>query len=89
MYPDSALVGVTGDFTSWRRHSGDDFWIDNDFCPRCGSRVVLRMKDQPGNFAISVGCFADPGFAAPKFIAWADSMHKWMLLPEEIEAKRR
>jgi hypothetical protein len=85
MYEDAALVKRNGPFTTWRRTDESGFWTEHDFCSKCGSRVVVRMLDQPGRFGISVGAFGDPDFQAPEVLIFSSMLHRWLPMPEGME----
>jgi hypothetical protein len=85
LYPATA-VAVNGEHKVWRRHGEAGRWIDNAFCPTCGGTVFFRMEAFPDTVGISVGCFADPGFARPDTVFWASRRHHWLTLPDGAEA---
>ena len=85
MFPAEAVVSYTGVFTTWRRTGETGFWTEHDFCTTCGSRLVIRMLDQPGRIGISVGNFTDPTFPAPAAMIWSSTLHNWLELPAGIK----
>ncbi|MGE4251865.1 MAG: GFA family protein [Parvibaculaceae bacterium] len=76
-FAESAIAGIEGDRRSWRRGSDAGRWIEQTFCPTCGSLVFMAGEAIPGEITVSVGCFADPDFAAPVKIFWEERRHRW------------
>jgi hypothetical protein len=85
-FDDSAVTALQGEYRSWRRHSLAGRWVESSFCTTCGSGVFRRVEAFPGKTAVSVGCFADPTFAAPARVYWSDKKHEWFLLPQGAQA---
>ena len=84
VYPEAAVT-VTGTHTIWRRTVESGRWLENAFCPTCGVSVSYRMEAWPGVVGISVGCFADPGFAPPEALYWNARRHHWLHFPDGVE----
>ena len=78
-------VKVSGERKSWRRTVDSGRWLETDFCPRCGVTVAYRMEAWPEAIGVPVGCFADPGFAKPTQLYWAQRLHHWLELPKDVE----
>lgn len=55
------------------------------FCPHCGSTVFYRLDAVPGEVAIPIGAFADPGFPAPTTSIYRVRQHPWVRLDGGIE----
>ena len=62
-------VGVAG---------SDDIAIDYHFCPTCGANVYRTMDGPFPMFAVAVGNFVDPGFAAPVVETHTVTRHHWV-----------
>ena len=45
----------------------------------------MRLEALPKIICVSVGCFADPSFAAPGRLHWSSRRHHWLDLPAGIE----
>ena len=81
-----AAVTLAGERRSWR-HSGDSGrWTETQFCPTCGVTVCFRSEGFAGLIGVSIGCFSDPDFSVPSKIYWSSRRHRWLALPEGIEA---
>ena len=73
-------VAVTGAYRTWRRRSDSGRFIENGFCPNCGTTVFFRGDGFPGMTGVAVGCFADRDFPRPDRLYWATRRHHWLLL---------
>jgi hypothetical protein len=76
----AADVSISGERKAWRRKGGSGSWIETDFCPTCGVGVSYRMEAWPEVIGVSAGCFADPDFAKPEKLYWAQRRHRWLEL---------
>ena len=47
----------------------------------CGSTVFWEPERRPGDLAIAVGAFADPGFPAPEKVVFDHRRHPWVQGP--------
>ena len=88
-WPKSALVSIAGKSTCWRRSSWKGRWIDNFFCPVCGSTVYWYAEATPDSIGISAGNFADPAFPPPTYAVWSESKHPWVTLPAGCKEHRQ
>jgi hypothetical protein len=80
-WPKSAVVAISGASACWRRSSWKGRWLDNYFCPVCGSTIYWYAEMSPGSIGISAGNFADPAFPAPQHAVWCESKHPWVKFP--------
>jgi hypothetical protein len=51
--------------------------ISFSFCPDCGGTVFWEAERVPGEIAVAVGTFADPGFPQPRHSVWERRQHPW------------
>ena len=84
VYPETA-VSASGKRQAWRRLGESGRWIENEFCPTCGTTVLGRIEVWPEVVAVAAGCFADPDFAEPEILYWASRQHRWLGFPEGTE----
>lgn len=84
-------VTIRGAHTSWR-HAGDSGrWVEDHFCPTCGTTVFFHAEGMPGEIGVPVGAFAEEdGTAhdsalAPQRVYWASRRRDWVLLPDGAE----
>ena len=54
--------------------------LEINFCPNCGSPVLLNIRRMPEIVSIKVGSFDDTSWFKPKANIWTDSAQAW--LPE-------
>lgn len=70
-------IAVDGEPRRWRRGSDAGRWVEHCFCARCGSLLYMAAEALPDAVVISVGAFADPGFAAPDALYRSARRHPW------------
>ncbi|MFQ3786504.1 GFA family protein [Halomonas sp. A29] len=80
IYADTALIGQKGETRSWRRTGESGKWLEQHFCATCGSVVFMRAEALGEALSVSVGCFEDPSFPAPRVVYWPNRKHKWLQL---------
>ena len=88
-WPKSACRSIEGEAKLWRRSSDAGRWLDNYFCPVCGSTVYWYAEFAPDEIGVSAGNFADPGFPAPTSAVWDSCRHPWVKLPAGLAAARQ
>ena len=88
-------VTISGAHTAYR-HTGDTGgWVENHFCPVCGTKVFFSALGFPGALGVPVGCFADEADFArdaaltPQRIYWAERKREWVKGPEGAEEVER
>ena len=81
-WPKTLLVAIEGESKVWRRGSDAGRWIDNYFCPTCGSSLYWYAEAMPDMIGISAGNFADPNFEPPTYAVWNETKHPWVKFPE-------
>jgi hypothetical protein len=80
-WPKSAVKEIKGPSTVWRRHSWNGRWLDNYFCPVCGSTLYWYAEFSPDRIGINAGNFCDPGFPPPQYAVWSETKHPWVTFP--------
>lgn len=78
-------VTITGRSTEYVLTGDSGSKATFHFCPTCGATVYYTAEFMPGNVAIPVGAFADPGFPSPTISVYEERMHGWVHMPEGIE----
>lgn len=81
LFAEEAVLAIEGEYRAWHRRGESGGWVEQCFCPVCGSPVFGRAEAQPGIVQISVGCFADADFEPPRRLYWAGERHAWMRWP--------
>ncbi|SDW17496.1 GFA family protein [Lysobacter enzymogenes] len=72
-----AQLRIEGGARAWRRGSDAGRWVEQHFCPHCGTLVYMTAESLPDGAVVSAGCFADPEFAAPGRLYRASRKHGW------------
>jgi hypothetical protein len=80
-----SVIEDEGERRRFRRITDNGLWIDQIFCPTCGTLVYMEAEVMPGALAVSVGCFAAPDFPPPAALFWARRKHGWYELDGAIE----
>ncbi|MBT7755741.1 MAG: GFA family protein, partial [Rhodospirillaceae bacterium] len=52
--------------------------LEINFCPNCGSPVLLNILSKPDIVSIKVGSFDDTSWFNPTLSIWGDSAQAWM-----------
>lgn len=81
-----AAATVAGESHSFRSLSDTGRWQDWHFCPVCGVDVFSLLQSMPDTILIRAGCFTDPEFPAPPKFYWSSKRHRWLAIPEGVEA---
>jgi hypothetical protein len=81
-----AITHIEGDRRVWRRGSDAGRWVEQTFCPTCGTLVYMEGEALPGAIVVSVGCFADMTFAPPAAVFWASRRHLWYNPTEGVQS---
>ena len=68
-YAKTAVVSITGERRSWRRGSDAGRWIEQTFCPTCGTPLFMD---------------ADSDFAPPSALFWSRRRHGWYDLADGV-----
>jgi hypothetical protein len=86
LFPSKAVT-VAGERKPWRHIGDSGRWIETMFCPTCGVGIGFHAEGIPDMTGVSVGCFSDPDFAPPTRFYWASRRHKWLGLPDSVDAQ--
>lgn len=82
-YTKAALLHDHGPRRAWRRGSDAGRWVEQTFCPTCGTVVFMTAEALPDHFVVSAGCFADPSFAPPVALYGLTRRHGWYELTDK------
>jgi hypothetical protein len=55
-----------------------------EFCARCGSYMVFRSEDSPGEVSVNTASFDDPGAFPPRMHIHAESRIAWFQTADEL-----
>src|SRR5688500_5041139 len=65
IFGDEEVVTTEGEGRRWRRTSASGRWLDQTFCPNCGTVLWMTAEALAGARSVSAGCFRDPDFPPP------------------------
>jgi hypothetical protein len=82
IFADEAVRGIVGEARSWRRISDLGRWIDQHFCPACGTLLYMSAEALPGAISVSMGCFVERDSPPPVAIHNLHRAAQWL----ELEA---
>jgi len=84
-------ITFTGTAPSVYRHVSDlsGRWLDQFFCPRCGTNLGMMLEAVPGIRSIAAGTFDDPAWLKPTGVPFRHlflrSDHGWADVPVDME----
>jgi hypothetical protein len=88
-YPEAQVRAVEGRAKQHVRTADSGRTVTFQFCPDCGGTVFWRAEGAPGQIAVAVGTFAEPGFAPPRYSVHERSRHAWTSAIGALEMERR
>ncbi len=65
VFADEAVAAADGEARRWRRTGDAGRWLEQVFCPTCGTVVWMTGEGLPGAVSVSVGCLRDLAFPPP------------------------
>jgi len=84
-------VDIPADALKSHRHISDESgrWLDQQFCPDCGTNIGITLEAVPGIRTIAAGTFDDPSWIDPakhkfRYVFMRSAQH-WSELPEGAE----
>lgn len=77
LYSRRAVVFDEGDRRRFRRITDAGMWMDQIFCPACGTIIYMEAEVIEDKLVVSIGCFGEPDFAPPASIFWSRRRHDW------------
>lgn len=83
-FSNDSIVAVEGDSRTWRRGSDAGRWVEQTFCPTCGTLVFMTGEGLSNAIVVSVGCFNDPQFERPAALHRTARRHGWYEVEEGI-----
>lgn len=84
VFAHEAIDRIDGERRTWRRGSDSGRWVEQTFCPTCGTLLFMEGEGLPGAITVSVGSFADPDFAPPAKMFRTVRSHGWYALDAGI-----
>lgn len=84
IYANATVNAISGDRRKWRRGSESGQWVDQIFCPECGTLVYMEAEGLNDAISVSVGCFEEPDFPSPTAFHRTSRRHQWYMLTEAV-----
>lgn len=73
-----AVREMVGDVRSWRRIGDAGRWVDQHFCPGCGTLLYMTAEALNGAISVSMGCFVERDFPRPAAIHNLHRAPQWL-----------
>ncbi|MCR4264775.1 GFA family protein [Nitratireductor sp. ZSWI3] len=89
IYPKAAIASQKGEVKSWRRIGPSGGWMEQHFCPVCGSIVFMTAEVLKDAISLSAGCLEDPDFPPPQMLHWPERRHRWLCMEGIAGADRQ
>ena len=83
-YPADQIT-IKGNSRHFERPTDEGNIFGAFFCPTCGSTVYAQSGKHPTMIGVPVGAIGDPEYPAPVRSVWEQSMHRWVMVPGEIQ----
>jgi hypothetical protein len=83
LYPKAQVEIKSGSLQGYSYDSDSGNTLEINFCPKCGSPVLLNMSMAPDLVSIKVGTFDDTSWFNPAVNIWTDSRQPWFKLDPE------
>jgi hypothetical protein len=71
-------LSVTGKLKGYEYAGDSGNSLEINFCPECGSPVLLMIGAMPDIVSIKVGSFDDTDWYKPEMSIWQQSAQKWL-----------
>ena len=81
-----SVVATEGEARRWRRTGASGGWLEQAFCPVCGSAVWMTAEGLADALSLSVGGFRDPDFPPPAAAHWTSRRPGWLRLAGAADA---
>ena len=73
-----AGLAVTGELKGYEYAGDSGGKLKFNFCPHCGSPVLLNIRNMPDIVSIKVGSFDDTSWFKPTINIWTHSAQAWL-----------
>ena len=71
-------LSIEGELKGYEYPGDSGNKLEINFCPNCGSPVILNIPAMPGLVSIKVGSMDDTSWFKPQANIWTDSAQDWM-----------
>lgn len=80
LYDRNKVQVTSGELKGYSYQSDGGNTLQINFCPTCGSPVMLDIADMPDVVSVKVGTFDDTSWFEPAVSIWTDSRQPWFEL---------
>ncbi|WP_375749815.1 GFA family protein [Vibrio sp. HN007] len=81
----SEQVTIDGEVSSYTRLADSGNEVSYNFCPCCGTTMLLKLSSAPGHSVVPLGIFREQDFPTPAFSVYESRKHGWVTFDSEIE----
>ena len=74
---------MAGASSVWRRAAETGRWIENHFCPTCGTTLYWGLEMRPDHIGVAAGAF-ESQLPEPARAIWTEDQHDWMIFPDHM-----
>ena len=76
---------MEGPLRTFRKTGDSGRWIERQFCPECGSSVLLEVEFSPGQTLVQIGTLDDATPYKPVAHLFCDAALPWTTIPEDVQ----
>ncbi len=81
----SEQVTLSGKVTCFSRISDSGNEVHYQFCPKCGTTMLLQTTGAPDALIVPLGLFKERDFPIPSFSVYEERKHGWVKFDCEME----
>ncbi len=81
-----AAIRIEGELRGYEYAGDSGNKLEINFCPTCGSPVILNIRAMPDVVSVKVGSFDDASWFKPEMQIWTDSAQAWFPLADDCLA---
>lgn len=86
LFPRAQVTVTAGELKGYAYKSDTENDMQINFCPDCGSPVLLDIKAMPDLVSVKIGTMDDTHWFHPVAQIWTDSKQDWIPLAEDVPA---
>jgi len=78
-------VSLQGEVSSFSRISDSGNEVSYQFCPNCGTTMLLQVSASPESLVVPLGLFQERDFPTPSFSVYEERKHGWVKFDCQME----
>lgn len=78
-------VSLLGDTSQYTRLSDNGHQVTYQFCPHCGTTMLLQLSADPHSSVVPLGLFKEKDFPTPSFSIYEERKHGWVKFDCQME----